>query len=221
MSTSIDVYPSTNTVPTLGEFAAAVHAILIEHQDDPTVVRAFGKFDAFSAVPKVERLTEVTGRLRPLRTSDPDVSLAMVGNDYGWLSVDAIESGFDFYSCSAEDYFEDLPHSAVVNEHAERAKQLGTLDSFPFDDAASVGWCWYMRLQATQPLRTRLLAGLAAAALARITNGLIHSEDGGVDYDRAPTDPETSLSWYPNLIEREMLGGLDEVPISQTPIRER
>lgn len=174
MSTSIDVYPSTSTVPNLGEFAAAVHAILIEHQDNPTVVRTLGKFDAASAVPTVERLTEVAGRLRPRRTSDPDVSLDMVGNDYGWLSVDAIESGFDFYLCSADDYFEDLPHSAVVDDYAERAKQLGTLDGFPFDDAASVGWCWYIRLQATQPLRTRLLAGLAAAALARITNGFIH-----------------------------------------------
>lgn len=219
MSTSIDVYPSTSTVPTLGEFAAAVHAILIEHQDNPTVVRALGKFDAASAVPTVERLTEVAGRLRPRRTSDPDVSLDMVGNDYGWLSVDAIESGFDFYFCSADDYFEDLPHSAVVDDYAERAKRVGTLDGFPFDDAANVGWCWYMRLQATQPLRTRLLAGLAAAALARITNGFIHSEDGGVDYDRAPTDPATFLSWYPAWIEREMLGDLDEIPTSEPSTR--
>lgn len=219
MSTSIDVYPSTNTVPTLGEFAAAVHAILIEHQDNPTVARTFGKFDALSAVPTVECLTEVTGRLRPRRTSDPEVSLAMVGNDYGWLSVDAIESGFDFYFFSAEDYFEDLPHSAVVNDYAERAKQLGTLDGFLFDDAGSVGWCWYMRLQATQPLRTRLLAGLAAAALARITNGFIHSEDGGVDYDRAPTDPGTFLSWYPAWIEREMLGDGDGILTSEPSTR--
>lgn len=55
-----------------------------------------------------------------------------------------------------------------------------------------------MRLSIMKPYRTRMLAAMSAVALARLTEGFIHSEDGGVDHDRAPTDPETFLDWYPS-----------------------
>jgi hypothetical protein len=55
-----------------------------------------------------------------------------------------------------------------------------------------------MRLQATQPLAARLLAGFAATALASLTEGFLWSGDGGADHHRMPASPATFLDWSPN-----------------------
>lgn len=204
MSTVINVYPSNGRVPTLGEFANAVEAVLIEFQNDPVVERTLGGVDLGSARVLVERLVEGPSGGAPVRISDPATSMAMLGDDYGWLHVDALDAGFDFYF-SDEQLFDDVTHRDVVMEYADRAAEIGTLDGFPFARAAGTQMEWWMRLQASQPPRTRLLAGFAAAALARLTEGFIHSEDGGIDYDRGPTDPETFLSWYPQWREEQYL----------------
>lgn len=206
MSTVIHVYPSSDNLPTLDEFSAAVRAVLLEYQKDPAVVRILGEIDEKSFVPKVERLTSEGEGVPPQRIDDSGTSLAFSGSDYGWLSIRALEVGFDFYFTDADRYFEDARHREVVKEDEHRAQMIDTLDGFPFDRAAEVGWGWFMRLQAAQPPRTRLIAGFAAAALARLTHAYLNSDDGGLDYDRAPTDPETFLSWYPEWIEQETRG---------------
>lgn len=201
MSTCIDVHSASATVPTLGEFAAAVRDVLIECKDRPSVHRMLGEFDPEQIHVLVERLDESESQFRPTRDADPSTSLATPEDHlYGWLSIDALGLGFDFYNDEG-DWFEDVPYEGVIAEYEERAKLLGTLHGFPVEDAAKLKREWSMRLQATQPPKTRLVAGFAAAALARLTNGFIYSDDGGADYDRCPTDPETFLSWYPEWCE--------------------
>lgn len=200
MSTVIDIYPASKHVPTFAELADAVQSVLVEHQSDPYLVEVLGSLTVGDMRPLIERIVSGPDFEVVDRFSAETELLSFNGHDYGWLSFSAVKAGFDFYFDDGTDYFEDLPHSAVIADYAQRAASIGTLVDFPFDRAAEVQWCWSLRMQAAKPLRTRLLAGCVAVALARLTCGFIHSEDGGVDYDRAPTDPETFLSWYPGWI---------------------
>lgn len=206
MSTTIDVYPSSAHVPTFGELADAVQQVLVSQRSSRFFVRHVGDISVDEMLPSIERVVESSDR-HTVQRFDAEVELLNFrGEDYGWLSFAALESGFDFYFDDEPDLSDGWSHADVIAEYAERAGSIGTLQGFPFDRAAEVEWYWYLRLQAAQPLRTRLLSGYVAVALARLTDGFIHSEDGGVDYDRAPTDPEAFLASYPEWITREILG---------------
>ncbi|MFJ2617702.1 hypothetical protein [Glutamicibacter sp. NPDC087344] len=103
----------------------------------------------------------------------------------------------------------------MIADHAERAAKIGTLAGFPFEKAAQVKHCWFLRMQAAQPLQTQLLAGYVAVVLAHLIHGFLHTEDGGIDYGRAPTDPATFLACYPEWITRDRLGPSSDGPSLQ------
>lgn len=205
ISTTIDVYPSSARVPTFGELADAVQQVLVSQRSDRYFTQHVGDVTDDEMRPSIERVVESSDRSVVQRFDAQTELVSFRGEDYGWVSFAAVKSGFDFYFDDEPDPLDEWSHADVIVEYAERAKAIGRLQGFPFDRAAEVEWRWYLRMQAAQPLRTRLLSGYVAAALARLTNGFIHSDDGGVDYDRAPTDPETFLASYPERITREIL----------------
>ncbi|MCK3768060.1 hypothetical protein MZK47_00010 [Microbacterium aerolatum] len=206
MSTTIDVYPSSARVPTFSELADTVQQVLVSQRSDRYFTQHVGDISDDEMRPSIERVVESSDRSVMQRFDAETELLSFRGEDYGWASFAAVKSGFDFYFDDEPDPLDEWSHADVIAEYAERAEAIGTLQGFPFDRAAEVEWRWYLRMQATQPLHTRLLSGYVAVALARLTNGFIHSDDGGVDYDRAPTDPETFLTSYPEWITREILG---------------
>lgn len=206
MSTTIDVYPSSARVPTFSELADTVQQVLVSQRSDRYFTQHVGDISDDEMRTSIERVVESSDRSVMQRFDAETELLSFRGEDYGWASFAAVKSGFDFYFDDEPDPLDEWSHADVIAEYAERAEAIGTLQGFPFDRAAEVEWRWYLRMQATQPLHTRLLSGYVAVALARLTNGFIHSDDGGVDYDRAPTDPETFLTSYPEWITREILG---------------
>lgn len=212
VSTVIDVYPSSAHVPTFKQFADAVQAVLIEHRADPHLAEIISGVSDAELRPRIERVMEMPGGKRWARFDNETETLDFRGDDYGWLSFPVIEYAFDFYFDDDVNEFEDLPHTAVIAEHAERAALIGSLQGFPFEKTAQIEHCWFLRMQAAQPLKTRILAGYVAVALARLTEGFLYSDDGGIDYDRAPADPATFLSWYPEWITHDMLGPSTDDP---------
>jgi len=215
MSTVIEVYPSSSHLPTFKELADAVQGVLIEHRSNPYLAEILGDLSDAELRPHIERVMEMPGGKRRARFDDEAETLDFRGDDYGWLSFPVIEYAFDIYFDDDVNEFEDVPHTAVIAAHAERAAKIGTLTGFPFENAANVERCWFLRMQAAQPLQTRLLAGYVAVALARLTDGFLHSEDGGIDYDHAPADPATFLTWYPEWITRDILGPSSDGPHMQ------
>lgn len=215
MSTVIEVFPSSEHVPTFKELADAVQAVLIEHRAAPRLAEIIAGLSDAELRPGLERVMEMPGGKHWARFDDETETLDFRGDDFGWLAFPVIEYAFDFYYDDEVNDPADQPHAAMIAEHAERATQIGTLAGFPFEKAAKVQHCWYLRMQAAQPLQTRILAGYVAVALARLTNGFIFSDDGGIDYDRAPADPATVLSWYPEWITHDMLGPSEDRPSMQ------
>ncbi len=155
---------------------------------------AFEETEVRDLSPLVELLDETPGRSRPARSSDPVVLLSMPGYDYGWISLDARRIGFDFY------FRDDDPESVreyILTDIAPRGTGQPGLTDYPFEAAARAGHCWTMRMQATQPLAARLLAGFAATALASLTAGFLWSADSGADHHRMPASPD-----LPRLVPR-------------------
>lgn len=215
MSTVIEVYPSSPHLPTFKELADAVQAVLVEHRSAPYLAKIIGEVSDVELRPHIERVMEMPGGKRWARFDEETETLDFRGDDYGWLSFPVIEYAFGFYFDDDVNEFQDVPHAAVIADYADRAAKIGTLAGFPFENAAHVEHCWFLRMQAAQPLQTRLLAGYVTVALARLTEGFIFSDDGGIDYDRAPADPATFLTWYPEWITRDMLGSSSDGPSIQ------
>lgn len=160
MSTVIDVYPSSAHVPTFKQFADTVQAVLIEHRADPHLAEIVGGVSDAELRPHIERVMEMPGGKHWARFDDETETLGFRGDDYGWLSFPVIEYAFDFYFDDDVNEFEDLPHTAVIAEYAERAALIGSLQGFPFEKTARIEHSWFLRMQAAQPLQTRILAGL-------------------------------------------------------------
>lgn len=220
MSTVIEVFPSSPHLPTFKELAAAVQAVLIEHRGNPYLAKIIDEVSDAELRPHIERVVEMPGGKRWARFDDETETLDFRGDDYGWLSFPVLEYAFDFYYDDDVNELEDVSHAAVIADHAERAAKIGTLAGFPFEKAAQVEHCWFFRMQTAQPLQTPLLSGYVAVALAGLTEGFIFSDDGGIDYDRAPADRApadraTFLTWYPEWITRDMLGPSSDGPSMQ------
>ena len=199
MSTSLLVVPSSRRIPTVGELSGALRDVLLASVRHPVARRAFVGLD-----PQEAPLVELVRERRPSRleatNSDATLPLSMGGFDYGWISLHSLRVGFDF----AFEEDDDLHEEWVRLECAHRAAVLGTARDFDFEGAAAAGHSWTLRMQAMQPLAARLLGGLAAAALAHLVDGVVHSYDGGADYDRTPETPERFLEWYPDWIEAQL-----------------
>jgi hypothetical protein len=197
MSAGIDVFPSSLAIPTAGELASELRQLLQAHAARAVVRAAFDEEGVSVLSRLVELLDETPGQGKPARSSDPALLLSMPGYDYGWISLDARKIGFDFY------FSDDDPEFVtdyILTDIAPRGPAQPGLAGYPFAKAAQTGRCWTMRLQATQPRATRLLAGFAAVALADLTEGFLWSGDGGADPGRMPASPATLLDWYPGWI---------------------
>jgi len=106
--------------------------------------------------------------------------------------------GFDIQYDTADDPDDFGLFAAIVGEDLPaRAKKLGVLGDFPFQRCLEAGHSWHAHLSAGQTVEANLLAGFAMAALARLTDGCIWSNDGGTDYERTPARPDDFISWYP------------------------
>lgn len=199
MSVSIDVYPSLSVIPTLGQLERAVEEVIREQRSHPVVARELWGRDGSD--PEVTIGLMEDSRYPSQEHLGRDATLMMEGNTYGSLNIIELESGFDFHFWPDDD--EEIRHQLEVEDCAARAREIGALDGFPFEACAEVGHRWYMRLSAGQPDRTRVLAGCAAVALARLTQGFLHSDDNGMDYSRSPADPEDFLTWYFDWLDEE------------------
>jgi hypothetical protein len=194
VSASLDIFPSTLMTPAAGDLTSGLQDMLHVQAGSALVRAAFEEQGARELSPLIELLHERPGRCIPARSSDPALPLSMRGNDYGWISLDARTIGFDFYYSDEDPGF---VKDRVLADIAPRGARQPGLAGYPFEAAAQTGRCWTMRLQATQPLATRLLAGFAAATLASLTAGFLWSGDGAADHTRMPASPATFLCWYP------------------------
>lgn len=204
MSETIDVIPSLPVIPTIQDLHDEILKILTLLSKNPDFERVWRNEgittwenpDITAKKIKIEAILEVANEESDIRSSYPGMPLSFKGYTYGFLSMDDYKTGFDFYYCSF-DIRDPAYWREFVMDVAESARSRGALQDFPFEEAAKINHQWFMRLSCGRPPSAHMLAGIAAAALARLTDGIIYSSDGGADPARIPTEPSDFLEWYP------------------------
>lgn len=178
MSTTFDVYPRTNQLPS---FAAVIDRSTVE-------LYRFLESVGVRARPSI--------RLRIHRCDDDSpvpFSLdapARWGKDtYAWFTVGEVPGGTDAY-------FDD-DRAGIVKcwDEGLEEPQAKRLESLIRECLAS-GHRWWFRRSAGQPAVINVAYGLMAASLAALTGGFVTSEDGAWDWQRLPALPDEFLTWY-------------------------
>ena len=192
MSICIDVVPSSDRIPTINELSNEITRVITALSSDGVSLYYWKE----AGVKIGDVLIEFIGNASnpEARFTDQSALLSMDGYNYGWLSMDGYKVGFDFYYRIDDDCF---MQEYMAEEIAAKNKEDELRDYFSLERAAAIKHVWTMRGVLGRSPATWLLAGIVAAALARLTDGLLFSDDGGADYNKLPCDPETFLQWFP------------------------
>jgi hypothetical protein len=192
MSICIDVVPSCERIPTIKELSNEIAKVIASLSSDERNLYYWRE----AGVKIDEVLIEFVGNASSseARFTDPSAFLSMDGYNYGWLSMDGYKVGFDFYYIIDDDYF---MQEYMAEEIIAKSKGDELSEYFSLEKAATIQHSWMMRGVVGRSPATWLLAGISAAALAKLTDGLLFSDDGGADYSRLPCDPDTFLQWFP------------------------
>lgn len=109
---------------------------------------------------------------------------------YAWFYIKNIVGGIDayFYTHTNTD-IQFLKEELTANENFQIHKNVIT-------NNIKVGYRWAFRRSAGQPAIIALTYGLLAATLAKLTKGVIYTDDGAWDYKKFPADPNEFIIWY-------------------------
>lgn len=178
MSTTFDVYPISQKIPTFS-------AIL--ERATPELHRFLGSVGVKARPPIHVRLQRKVDHAHlPFDLHGP----ACWDKDvYAWFTVGEIPGGTDvYYDDSTEDIrvsWEEELENPKYNHFEATIRQ-----------AMQVGHSWSFRRSAGQWATTNIAYGLIAASFADLTQGFIHSIDSAWDWDRLPAYPADFLKWY-------------------------
>lgn len=179
MSTSFYVLPSKAKFPTYDEIITSANADLKD----------------FLMNIGVSRSLLVNCSIKEIQTNETNKFEAsnesiQTENNYVWFYFYDIPGGIDCY------FHKILPINIEAweyeinnNINAQRLKSK-------ISENLNLGFQWIFRRSAGQSAIVSLLFGLLAATLAKLTDGIIYSEDGALDYAKFPTTSYEFLSWY-------------------------
>lgn len=135
----------------------------------------------------VEQCTELSIVLKlKCKSDDRDIMFNMSDpfkwsdDHYLWIQVKGLEGGSDGYFWENDEIDEEYWHEEIIP--AEGNKQLQK----KYNQCISIGYHWHFRRSLGQPGLINVLYGTISGVLARITEGIIFSDDSAWDYERMP-----------------------------------
>lgn len=181
MSETIEVLPTNDTIPTFGEVVSLA----------TTYLHAYLADIGISARPaihfEVHTPPDARIRVRPHPT-DP---FRWGSEKYAWFFIDGVGGGTDAYYSVNEDIDRE-----VWEEEFAKPRPTVTTHEHAVRTYLEVGHHWWFRRSAGQPAAINITYGMLAAALAELTDGLLHSDDGAWEYQRFPCRPDDFLRFY-------------------------
>jgi hypothetical protein len=178
MSTTFEVFPTTDHIPTFRRLLDTATGHLSEF------LRSYG-------------ITQPAPLAVTLRRAEPDHPVVPFDTGgpawwpedcYAWFHVPGVGGGTDAYACPMDD----------VGRGSIRDIRMKNLHDFeePVTAALRIGRYWSFRRSAGQPAIVNIGYGILAGSLAQLTDGIIFSADGAWDYKRLPARPDLFLSTY-------------------------
>jgi hypothetical protein len=109
---------------------------------------------------------------------------------YAWFWIKGVQGGTDFYFYKTNDLDKvSWQEEYKSNKKAQQLKKK-------IDRGLEIGHHWSFRKSAGQPGIIRLSYGLLAASLAKVTDGIIFSDDGAWEYSCFPALADDFFEWY-------------------------
>lgn len=179
ISTSFEIYPTINRIPTFGEILDIANVKL----------KGFlNNINVFDDIKLSVLLHTKDGKLTS--SSIIDKNFKLDENSYAWFYVEGIPGGTDAYFRVNDDlHIDSLNEEIKSNENMQKYSKK-------INKSFEVGYYWYFRRSVGQPGIISLSYGILAASLCMLTDGLIYTDDGAWDYSLFPTTAEDFFSWY-------------------------
>lgn len=120
-------------------------------------------------------------------------------DQYAWFFVDGVGGGCDAYFDRIGELDVECWEDEIRNRDISRKMEV------QIRECMNTGFYWWFRRSAGQPAIMNLSYGLIAAAFAKLTDGIIFSDDSAWDYEMFPTTADAFLQAYfdPEYPERE------------------
>lgn len=185
MSTSIDIIPVATSDITFGE-------VLDES------VSQISDFLKSIGIPKTIKLTVTLHDnneeyVKAIKLSD---KFEWKENEYVWFTIEGIKGGTDGYcntliagDIDSENPWWRLEMSESNNSRIDTVKQK-------LEKAKKINRLWNFRRSVGQPGIIALSYGLISASIAKLTSGMLWSDDGAWDFKLFPTESSEFFKYY-------------------------
>ncbi|WP_395316907.1 hypothetical protein [Variovorax sp. UC74_104] len=179
MSTTFEVYPRTQRVPTFGKLIELASIRLAEQLERRHI----------AAKPQL-KVQVLRNRSHDEIAIALDAQMIWERDQYAWITVPGVLGGTDVDYRLIDELTKRLWNDLFEVE--QRAKELRT----HIEACLSTGHYWSFRRSAGQPAIINFAYGIIAASLAELTDGIIYSDDSAWDYDRFPAVAIDFYEWF-------------------------
>jgi hypothetical protein len=131
-----------------------------------------------------------------LKSNDQDLPFNLTApaewseDSYAWFHVKGVRGGTDAYFWNIDEIKQEWWESNLME--SPRAKKFET----QIAHCLETGYYWHFRRSAGQPAAINVAYGIIAACFARLTQGIIFTDDGAWDYECFPATADEFLTWY-------------------------
>lgn len=178
MSTTFEIYPRTNVIPT---FAQVVELTTAEFE------RRLRQLDICHSI----RLTSTIRTADESRARIPDSNEKFVwpNDTYLWFGIRGVDGGTDGYHESTDELTREVWNDYFALPQFARRKDLAL-------ECLSVGHYWTFRRSMGQLGVTNLLYGILSGCVAKLTDGLVMSGDSAWEWNKMPYTADEFLDQY-------------------------
>lgn len=179
MSTTFEVYLSSDTIPSFKKVAKAC-----EHN--------YWKYlssNGISERPKISYrlLTKENNKEKPF---DEEAPFIWDDDKYLWVQVENIEGGTDCYTEKTNESDREYWNEDIIP--LDRSKPIKEL----LKKCIKQKHHWCFRRSAGQPAAINILYGILAGSLAKMEKGVVFSDDSAWDYTQMPIEGDKFLERY-------------------------
>ncbi len=179
MSTSFKIYPKTNRIPALKEIIEST------------------QYEFWKYFEKVDIKDRPIIKIRLLRKENdedieflPEELFSWEDDSYLWVQVEGIKGGTDGYFWYAEEIDYKYWNEDIIP--MPRCKPIKDL----LNECIAQGHYWHFSRSVGQSALVRILYGILSGVLARMTSGIVFSDDSAWEYERMPMRGEDFLECY-------------------------
>lgn len=178
MSTTFEIFPRTQAIPTFGQVLELTASEVSRRLEQQRILRDIRVYSAIRSADE----NSVVVPSRNARFVWPD-------NTYLWFGIEGVDGGTDGYFETTDDLTREVWNDYFALPQFARRKEIAL-------ECLSVGHYWSFRRSMGQLGVTNLLYGILSGCIARLTDALIISDDSAWEWAKMPYTGDEFLADY-------------------------